>query len=114
METTRNCPDCPDESLVLIRLLDRGMNGHQSVGLEATSAAFTPQGWFKENAPGVIGGVHGLLCPACKQVRLYLISEEEAEQLFQEAKRRHAARGHERGGLSVTGDHGSLTLRDDS
>lgn len=112
MQTTRSCPDCPNEPLELIRLLDRGNSNVQFPGLEATNAAFEPH-WLKGNYPGIIGEVHGLLCRGCMQVRLYLISTEEAEALFKEAQRRASQVRHDEGRLSLTGKGGELAVSED-
>ncbi len=111
MKTTRHCPDCPDVPLELIRVLDDDKGG-PSVGFDATTAGFDP-GWLSGNYKGLIGTIHGFLCPRCSRVLFYMLNAEQAEAYFAEARQRRQ-QAKTGGELSIAGERGGLALEDGS
>ena len=97
MPFERRCPDCPDTVLSPIKILQPGLSvfGHGAI-----AASTKPRRLQGFRASDIIGRVHGFTCPECARVLLYLLDEEAAESVFEEA----AAR------VETTGVPGALTL----
>ena len=84
MTAQHHCPDCPGE-VPLVPVKVEQDSGKAAVGFKAMASDASYSLW-RGYSSSYIGVVHGFLCETCHRVLFYMLSEEESDSLFADAK----------------------------